>query len=45
MNNIILRGIKKIPKVLIRKCVNQVKLKDGNYEQKILGYWIRLEVI
>tara|TARA_B110001450_G_scaffold4226_1_gene4351 strand:+ start:1440 stop:5924 length:4485 start_codon:yes stop_codon:yes gene_type:complete len=31
LNNIILRGIKGIPKVIIRKSVNQLVLKDGNY--------------
>ena len=34
MNNIILRGIKKIPKVLLRKSVNQLKFVDGNYEKE-----------
>ena len=31
LNNIILRGIKGIPKVILRKLVNQLVLKDGNY--------------
>ena len=31
LNNIILRGIKGIPKVIIRKSVNQLVIKDGNY--------------
>ena len=31
LNNIILRGIKGIPKVILRKMVNQLVLKDGNY--------------
>jgi DNA-directed RNA polymerase II subunit RPB1 len=34
LNNIILRGIKGIPKVIIRKVVNQLTLKDGNYEKQ-----------
>jgi len=34
LNNIILRGIKKIPKVLLRKSVNQLKFVDGNYEKE-----------
>ena len=29
MNNVILRGIKKIPKVLLRKSVNQLKFSEG----------------
>jgi DNA-directed RNA polymerase II subunit RPB1 len=31
LNNIVLRGIKKIPKVVIRKVSNNLKLKNGNY--------------
>lgn len=34
LDNIILRGIKKIPKVLLRKSVNQLKMVDGNYEKE-----------
>ena len=34
LNNIILRGIKKIPKVLLRKSVNQLKFVDGNYKKE-----------
>ena len=34
LDNIILRGIKKIPKVLLRKLVNRLKLVDSNYEKK-----------
>ena len=34
MNNVILRGIKKIPKVLLRKSVNQLKFSEGNYEKE-----------
>jgi len=33
LNNIILRGIKNIPKVLLRKVVNEVILDDTNYVQ------------
>jgi DNA-directed RNA polymerase II subunit RPB1 len=33
LDNIILRGVKKIPKVLLRKSVNQMHLVDGNYEK------------
>ena len=33
LDNIILRGIKKIPKVLLRKLVNRLKLVDSNYEK------------
>ncbi len=32
LNNIILRGIKKIPKVIIRKLANNLKFKNGNYQ-------------
>ena len=32
LNNIILRGVKKIPKITIRKIPNYLILKDGNYE-------------
>ena len=31
LNNIILRGVKNIPKVILRKKPNVLKLKDGNY--------------
>ena len=34
LNNIILRGIKKIPKVLLRKIVNEVVVENANYVQK-----------
>ena len=34
LNNIILRGIKHIPKVLLRKVVNEVITDDANYVQK-----------
>lgn len=34
LDNIILRGIKKIPKVLLRKSVNRLKMVDGNYEKE-----------
>ena len=34
LNNIILRGVKEIPKVLLRKNMNRISLKDGNYEKK-----------
>ena len=34
LNNIILRGVKHIPKVLLRKSVKEVVLDDGNYVQK-----------
>jgi DNA-directed RNA polymerase II subunit RPB1 len=34
LNNIILRGIKKIPKVLLRKSPNQLRFSDGNYEKE-----------
>ena len=34
LDNIILRGIKNIPKVLLRKLVNRLKLVDSNYEKK-----------
>jgi len=34
MNNVILRGIKKIPKVLLRKSVNQLKFSEGNYKKE-----------
>jgi len=32
LNNIILRGIKGIPKVILRKKPNQLKYRDGNYK-------------
>ena len=32
LNNIILRGVKKIPKITIRKIPNYLVLKDGNYD-------------
>jgi DNA-directed RNA polymerase II subunit RPB1 len=34
LNNIILRGVKHIPKVLLRKIVDEVILDDANYVQK-----------
>ena len=34
LNNIILRGIKDIPKVLLRKTVNELVMDDANYAQK-----------
>jgi len=34
LNNIILRGVKNIPKVLLRKLVSEVILEDANYVQK-----------
>ena len=34
LNNIILRGVKNIPKVLLRKLVNEVVMDDANYVQK-----------
>jgi len=34
LNNIILRGVKHIPKVLLRKVVNEVVSDDANYVQK-----------
>jgi len=34
LNNIILRGVKDIPKVLLRKVVNEVVIDDANYVQK-----------
>ena len=34
LKNIILRGIKGIPKVIIRKSVNQLVLQNGNYEKQ-----------
>jgi DNA-directed RNA polymerase II subunit RPB1 len=34
LNNIILRGIKGIPKVLLRKSVNEFVLQDGNYKKQ-----------
>jgi DNA-directed RNA polymerase II subunit RPB1 len=34
LNNIILRGVKKIPKIIIRKSVNQLVLDDGNYKKE-----------
>jgi len=34
LKNVILRGVKKIPKVTIRKIPNYLKLEDGNYESK-----------
>jgi DNA-directed RNA polymerase II subunit RPB1 len=33
LNNIILRGVKKIPKIILRKSVNQLVMKDGNFEK------------
>jgi DNA-directed RNA polymerase II subunit RPB1 len=34
LDNIILRGVKNIPKVLLRKSVKEVILEDGNYVKK-----------
>jgi len=34
LNNIILRGVKGIPKVLLRKSVNELVLEDGNYKER-----------
>ena len=34
LHNIILRGVKKIPKVILRKSVNQLIEKDGNYDKE-----------
>ena len=34
LNNIILRGVKHIPKVLLRKTVNELVMEDANYIQK-----------
>ena len=34
LNNVILRGIKGIPKVLLRKSVNELVLEDGNYQKQ-----------
>jgi DNA-directed RNA polymerase II subunit RPB1 len=31
LNNIILRGVKNIPKVILRKSVGDIKFQDGNY--------------
>ena len=33
LHNIILRGVKEIPKVILRKNMNIISLKDGNYEK------------
>ena len=38
LNNIILRGVKKIPKITIRKIPNYLVLKDGNY--KPVEIWV-----
>jgi len=34
LNNIILRGIKGVPKVILRKSVNELVLRDGNYKKQ-----------
>ena len=34
LHNIILRGVKGIPKVLLRKSVNELVLEDGNYKEQ-----------
>ena len=34
LDNIILRGVKNIPKILLRKAVKEVVLEDGDYVQK-----------
>ena len=42
LNNIILRGVKGIPKIILRKSVNNLVLNDGNYEvTKLLGFRYR----
>ena len=33
LNNIILRGVKNIPKVILRKSVGDIKYNDGNYNE------------
>ena len=38
LNNIILRGVKNIPKIIIRKSVNRLVLKDGNYNKE--DHWV-----
>ena len=38
LNNIILRGVKGIPKIILRKSVNNLVLNDGNYESQ--NYWV-----
>ena len=38
LNNIILRGVKNIPKVILRKKPNMLKLEDGNYKPKTV--WV-----
>jgi DNA-directed RNA polymerase II subunit RPB1 len=34
LHNIILRGVKQIPKVILRKSVNRLIAKDGNYDKQ-----------
>jgi DNA-directed RNA polymerase II subunit RPB1 len=34
LNNIILRGVKNIPKIILRKSVNQLRFADGNYKKE-----------
>lgn len=34
LENIVLRGVKKIPKIVIRKMVNQIKIKDGDINKE-----------
>tara|TARA_B110000444_G_scaffold100655_1_gene95199 strand:+ start:114 stop:4604 length:4491 start_codon:yes stop_codon:yes gene_type:complete len=38
LNNIILRGVKNIPKVILRKKPNTLRLEDGNYKPKTV--WV-----
>ncbi len=38
LNNIILRGVKKIPKIIIRKAVNNIVLTDGDYKKE--DHWV-----
>ena len=38
LNNIILKGVKNIPKINIRKVINNVSLEDGNYITK--NIWV-----
>jgi DNA-directed RNA polymerase II subunit RPB1 len=38
LNNIILKGVKNIPKIIIRKVIDNLSLKDGNYISK--NVWV-----
>ena len=38
LHNIILRGVKNIPKIIIRKSVNRLVPKDGNFEKQ--DHWV-----